>query len=160
MFSRIKEWCFYIATLGPIGSWSGGGLVSSLVAIPLLMVARFISALHQDAAFLFCLGTIVSMVVIIHGALHFQSNKDASYLVLDRVLGFFIAFLGMSLTIKFFFAGFIIFHTVGIVRPLIFNKIGPLDLRSLPGVFGIITGDLIAGVAVNLFLRFVVWLAH
>ena len=146
--------------LGGIGAWTGGGFISSLAAIPLLIFARLISVMHQDAALIFCLAVIFAIILIIHGALHFQTDKDSSYLVLDRVLGFFIAFLGIQLTLKFFFAGFVIFHLVGVLRPFIFNRIGPLDLRTLPGVLGVITGDILAGAVVNIFLRLVLWLAH
>ena len=159
MFVRIKEWCFNIAMMGGIGAWYGGGFVASLVAFPVLFFFKMVSALHQGVYPLLCIAFMFLIILVIHGALHFQTDKDASYIIIDRILGLFVAFLGISLNLKFFIVGFLLFHFIGIFRPFIFNRIGSIDLRTLPGFLGIVVGDLIAGVSVNFFFRIVLWLA-
>ncbi len=160
MVTKCKEWCFHIATLWGLGKWYGGGLVGSLFAIPLAAIFRVAVYLHKDFFMLLALLVVILVMVIIYLALRFSIDEPTSNIILDRVFGLFLVFLGNPLTIKFVLTGFILFHFVMIMRPFLFNRLGTFDIRQLSGVLGVMSSAIIAGVSVNLFFKVVMWLAQ
>ena len=159
MFTKIKEYCFTISTLGAIGQFRLGGLIGSLFAIPLLYFFRMVWHIKPNLYFALFALTILFFIGTIHLALRFPSHKDPSSIVLDKLFGYFLVFIGIPLTLKLFIVGFFLFHFVNLIRPFVLHKIWNINIENLPGVLGIMTGDIITGVAINVFFRIVLWLA-
>ncbi len=160
MLSRIKEICFNIATLGTIGEWKTGGLVASLLAIPLLFILRAIRwvkpAFHVTAIIL-----IVALIALcIHFALHYQTDKDPSILILDKPIGFMIVLFGIPFSLKLMLIGFLLFHALTFFMPTLTQKLWDLNFDNLPDILGIFANDLVSGFIVNIFLHMILWIAQ
>lgn len=156
----IRARCFYLATLGGLGKLRLGGLLASLMALPVLFIFKMMSFLHPHFFMIMASIFIVFLIIVLQGALFFHSNQQTSIIVLDKMLGTFLIFLGTPLTFKFIIVGFFLFHGCILFRPIFINRVGAVDFRYLPGVFSIIAGDVIYGISINIFFKMVVWLAN
>ena len=79
-------------------------------------------------------------------------GKDPSKVIIDEVVGMFITLMFMPLNAKIVWLGFLIFRAFDIIKP------PPTRLsESLPGGWGIMTDDVIAGVYANLVLRILIF---
>lgn len=81
---------------------------------------------------------------------------DPGQCVIDEVAGQWLALWGIVTgvqTAAFLLPGFLLFRLFDIIKPFPINK-----LEKLPGGYGIMADDLLAGVFANLCLRAVCWL--
>jgi len=76
-------------------------------------------------------------------------NKDDRRIVIDEMVGFFVAILFLPATAKFIFLAFLLFRFFDILKFSLIRK-----LQSLPGGWGVILDDLFAGLFTNLILQF------
>ena len=72
-------------------------------------------------------------------------ETDPSVIVIDEVVGMLIACAGNPRTLPWVLGLFVAFRFFDVVKPLGINR-----LQSLPGGFGIVVDDLLAGVYVSL----------
>ncbi len=77
-----------------------------------------------------------------------QWGKDPSRVVIDEVLGMWITMLFVPLTALNLLLGFILFRLFGIWKPL-----GVRRLEAVPGGWGVMLDDLLAGIYANLSLQ-------
>jgi phosphatidylglycerophosphatase A len=74
----------------------------------------------------------------------FHKTKDAGSIVIDEVVGQLIALLPLyfygNTNLLFYLAGFILFRIFDIVKPL-----GIKQIQALPGGFGVMLDDVLAG---------------
>lgn len=80
-------------------------------------------------------------------------GKDSSRVVIDEVAGMMISLLFIPVTIPYMIAGFILFRLLDITKPLLIRK-----TESLPGGWGVMMDDILAGVYTNLLLHTIMWL--
>ena len=160
MLEKIKKICFNIATLGGIGEFIFGGIAATLLAIPVLLLLN--TLMWFGPMFLSIAAVILTLAVIItiHLALRFESDKDASSIVLDRFFGFIVMLLGIPLGFKIVVVGLIFFSVLNFFSSFLFNKLLKFNFDELPGALGILTGDIVMGLFLNVFFRFVLWLAR
>ncbi len=78
------------------------------------------------------------------------AENDARYIVIDELIGMLIATVGQALTVWNLIRGFILFRAFDILKPYPIKK-----LERLPGAYGIIADDVLAGVFANIAL--VIW---
>ena len=156
---KIKELCFKISTIGPLGYWATGGIIANLLVIPLLYLARMVYNLHVPIFFIVSIILAALSILVIHLALSFPTDKDSSVIVLDRALGFIIVFIGVPFSIKFLIVGFILFNLFNFLRPFLLYRLWNFSLEELPGVLGILTGPVLTGIIINLFFQFAAWIA-
>ncbi len=156
----IRSSCFYLATIGGFGKLRIGGLIASLVALPILFMFKVVFFLFPHFFMLAAVVFIVCLILVLQGALCFHSDQQTSIIVLDKTLGTFLIFLGTPLTFKFILVGLLLFHGCIFFRPIFINRVGVIDFRYLPGVFSIIAGDVIYGLSINIFFKMVVWLVN
>ncbi|MEE8437854.1 MAG: phosphatidylglycerophosphatase A [Candidatus Neomarinimicrobiota bacterium] len=69
-----------------------------------------------------------------------KTNQDPSKIVIDEVVGQWIAYLGLSFTFKFAAAGFIIFRLIDILKPPLVR-----EHEQWPRGWGIMADDAAAG---------------
>lgn len=85
-----------------------------------------------------------------------ELGHDAHPIVIDEVAGMLIAVLGVRHAVEspllFLAAAFLVFRFFDIVKPFPIRQI-----QTLPGGWGIVADDVLAGVATNLVLRLAVW---
>lgn len=95
---------------------------------------------------------VISYLVI----LHYESlakTHDESQVVIDEVSGIFFTFLFLPLTVPVLVAGFILFRFFDILKPF---PIGWID-KNVPGSFGTLFDDVIAGAMSCLCLQIIVY---
>jgi phosphatidylglycerophosphatase A len=80
-------------------------------------------------------------------------GKDPGRVVIDEVAGMCISLLFVPVTIKYVLAALILFRFFDIAKPLFIRKI-----EKLPGGWGIMLDDVLAGVYANVLLQTVLWL--
>lgn len=160
MVEKIKKICFDIATLGGIGEIPAGGLVATLVSVPLLFILKAFSWLGPTFFALLVILITVFVLSVIHLALHYQTDKDSSVIVIDRLFGCLIVFLSIPISIKVLVIGFLLFNFFNFLSPFLWYKLGNINLEELPGVLGIIASDLVVGVVLNILFRLILWIAR
>jgi phosphatidylglycerophosphatase A len=85
--------------------------------------------------------------------IHFFKERDSRRIVIDEICGLLVTMFLIPLSIKLIIIGFLIFRFVDILKPPPLRRI-----EELPGGWGIMTDDILAGVYSNLILRAVmVW---
>lgn len=128
------------------------GTAGTIVAIPLYLALSYLSLPLYSISLLalFFLAVYVSgRAELIFG------EKDARKIVIDEIVGFQVTMFMVAPSLLSVLAGFVAFRLFDI------SKIFPIHLceRKLPGGYGVVGDDVIAGIygniAVVLFIRFV-----
>ena len=79
-------------------------------------------------------------------------GKDHGRVVIDEVAGMCISLLFVPVTIGYVLAGLILFRFFDIAKPLFIRK-----LELLPGGWGVMMDDILAGVYTNILLHAFIW---
>lgn len=80
-------------------------------------------------------------------------GKDHGRVVIDELAGIFISLLFVPVTIPYLIAGFVLFRFFDILKPLYIRQ-----LEALPGGWGVMADDVLAGVYANIVLQLIVYL--
>jgi phosphatidylglycerophosphatase A len=80
-------------------------------------------------------------------------GKDHNRVVIDELSGIFISLLFVPVTIPYVLIGFVLFRFFDILKPLLIRR-----LEALPGGWGVMADDVLAGVYANILLQVIVWL--
>lgn len=164
---KIREFFFNIATCGSLGAMPGGGLIASLLAIPLTLMTHLVHWLNPFSYWVI-LGIIFLIGVLsIYITMSMSIDQDFSVIVVDKVLGLLIAYCCIALSLKLYIAGFCLFHIANILVPLVLTRaydiVNNYRLSSfgrLSQLVAIMARDILAGISVHILLRIVVWLGH
>jgi phosphatidylglycerophosphatase A len=134
----VKAFTRFIATLGPSGyapiaPATAGSAVVTLIGwflpVPPLWVTLVLIAL----------GTVVAVWVA--GEAEKDLGHDAKPIVADEAVGQSLALLFVPHTAAAFFAAFFLFRVFDVWKPL-----GAREAQVLPGGYGIVADDVIAGI--------------
>jgi phosphatidylglycerophosphatase A len=79
-------------------------------------------------------------------------GTDPARVVIDEVAGMCISLLFLPVRIKYLLFALILFRFFDIVKPLFIRK-----MEALPGGWGIMADDVLAGVYTNIIVNAVVW---
>ncbi|MEI6093690.1 MAG: phosphatidylglycerophosphatase A [bacterium] len=79
---------------------------------------------------------------------HIFKELDSPHIVIDEACGFFISMIGVSTGIYWGLAGFVLFRIFDIWKPYPINK-----TQDLPGGYGIMVDDIVAGIYVAIILN-------
>ncbi len=138
-----------LATLGPLGYAPAPGTIGTLVALPLACAISFLSIFWQVAV----IGLMITLsCFIVHHALSYFKQKDPSQIILDEVVGCLVTFFAISYSVQTWMFGFVLFRFFDIFKPC-----GIAQIEKLPGVWGVVFDDLLAGLFANLIVRW--WFA-
>ncbi|MBI4398131.1 MAG: phosphatidylglycerophosphatase A [Candidatus Omnitrophica bacterium] len=146
--------CFVLSAFGigflPLapGTWA------SLAAVGLLAWLYSFDALPVlDILVFFVLLLLTVTLIIQYQKLEPQTerDRDPGFIVLDEVLGMFVALMGLPVTWITAIAGFVLFRLLDITKPL-----GIRRLEAIEGPWGILLDDLAAGLLVRFVLLFLV----
>lgn len=85
------------------------------------------------------------------GKMETEWGKDHNRVVIDEISGMCITLLFVPVSLKYIITGFILFRFFDIVKPLFIRK-----MESLPGGWGVMADDVLAGVYANIILQIVV----
>jgi phosphatidylglycerophosphatase A len=149
---NIQTILITIATLGPVGLVRGGGTMATLLTLPCIALLS-----SYKVPFLWY---VISAVVLLGVALYAtraalpvyeglrdEDAKDPGEIVIDEVVGCFIAFSGISISWASIAMGFFIFRILDIYKPF-----GIKRLEYFRGPWGILFDDMAAGLYTNLIL--------
>lgn len=156
----IKEILYNISTCGPLGAMHGGGLIASLLAIPLVLVCQLLNWISPNIHLVLHGLALTIAILAMYATLRMIGEQDSSVIVLDKVIGLSIAYCCIPLSIKLYVIGFLLFHLGNVLFPWIVAKTWDVHINKYPHIFGILASDLLAGIAVQFILRIVAWLAH
>ncbi|MDB5031930.1 phosphatidylglycerophosphatase A [Mucilaginibacter sp.] len=79
-------------------------------------------------------------------------GKDHNRVVIDEVAGMFISLLFVPVTLPYILIAFVLFRFFDILKPLFIKR-----LELLPGGWGVMMDDILAGIYANIILQAVVW---
>ena len=137
------------ATLGPIGYFpiapaTAASFVTALVGwflpVPALPVALSLIAVGAAIAVWLC------------GEAEKDLGHDAHPIVADEVVGQSLALLGAPHSILAFAGAFVLFRVLDVWKPF-----GAEEAQALPGGFGVVADDVIAGLASCVVLQLALW---
>jgi len=133
----MKTFCIWIATFLGIGKIPfAPGTWASLAAVPI-----FWTLIPHLPAHLSILAVLFLLAVpICTRAEREMEETDPSAIVLDEVLGMGVALLGVPREFPFVLMAFILFRLFDIWKPFPIHR-----LQKLPGGWGIMMDDLVAG---------------
>lgn len=115
------------------GLWNGGGFIGHIV---------------------FCLAVFaVAVGVSYTGESHFR-KKDPSPVVIDEIIGYFVAMIALPAAPLYLLAAFFVFRLMDVLKPWPAH-----ESQSLPGGWGIVVDDVLAGAYTCLCLHVARWLA-
>jgi len=140
----------FVATLGPAGFFpvAPATFGSAIVAL----IGWFLPVPPLPVTFvLLAIGTAIAIWVC--GEAEKDLGHDAKPIIADEVIGQSIALLFMPHTIMAFVAAFLVFRVLDVWKPF-----GAREAQKLPGGFGIVADDAIAG-TVSLIVLQIAWFA-
>jgi phosphatidylglycerophosphatase A len=138
-----------VATLGPIGSLPASGTAASLIiALSLFLMQSVYKKFSFNGLLFIAIVSFLLAILIIHFSLPFFSSVDPETIVIDEVVGVLVTFVGIALSIKSVVIGFVLFRFFDIFKPWPLKKI-----EKLPGAFGVVLDDVVAGIFSNILLR-------
>ena len=148
---KTRAW-MALATLGPVGrlrpapgSW---GSAAAVMLAALLMLAPLAGLILEIATLLACVLGIRAADIYERQT----GNKDASDIVIDEVAGQWIALLAAPPDWRWWIAAFILFRLFDILKP------GPVRMAErLPGGYGVMADDIVAGALAAACLIFLQW---
>jgi phosphatidylglycerophosphatase A len=79
-------------------------------------------------------------------------GKDPSRVVIDEVAGMCVGLLFLPVQLKYVLCALVVFRFFDIVKPLFIRK-----MEQLPGGWGIMLDDVLAGIYTNILVSAVVW---
>ncbi|HUU83080.1 MAG TPA: phosphatidylglycerophosphatase A [Phycisphaerae bacterium] len=130
-----------IGSVGPLGHAPASGTVTVAVAgIPLFLLIRWLT-LPLTWYLVFLALLTAAAVWVHHVGDRLLGEKDSRKLVLDELVGFFVAMTAVPATWQFILAGFLIERGIDII------KVPPANLveKKVPGGWGVVGDDVIAG---------------
>lgn len=122
------------------------GTIGAVVGIPIFLLSSLLSIKLQ--ILFFFLYVFISIKSIPY-ATNFFKKKDPSEVNCDEIIGIWIALLFFQPAIKVIIFSFIIFRILDILKPFPIRY-----FENLPGSYGIIADDVIAG----LLTKGVIWI--
>jgi phosphatidylglycerophosphatase A len=136
------------AGYSPIAPGTAGAAVGILVIVLLQQIP-----LLQDSSNMLVTLLALTVFFCVLGAYSTDQleplwGKDPSRVVIDEVIGVWIAMLGLPVTWEWLLAAFILFRFFDIVKPL-----GIRRLEAIKGGWGVMLDDVLAGVYTLLVLQ-------
>jgi len=129
-----------------IGYVKGGGTLAAMVCCAGWWLVQpdgsFNRIMILMTALILFIGTWSATMVETHW------GKDSSRIVIDEAAGMCISLLFVPVTWKYLLMGLLLFRFFDIVKPLFIRK-----MESLPGGWGVMMDDVLAGVYTNLLLQ-------
>jgi phosphatidylglycerophosphatase A len=139
-----------IATVGGIGYIKkGSGTVAAFV---MCLVWYFLFRNYYPGNWITVVGIVAVFLVGVWSASAVETiwGKDSSKVVIDEVGGMCVSLVFIPFCVKYILIGFILFRFFDITKPLFIRK-----SEALPGGWGVMADDLLAGIFSNLILQVV-----
>ena len=144
LFHKLSATVFGIGYIG-----KGGGTVAAVFCCICWYLAWYG---NYHAIFAILITAVITALGVWSGnKVESLWGKDHSRVVIDEVAGMAISLLFIPVTIKYIIAALILFRFFDIVKPLFIRK-----LEALPGGWGVMADDVLAGIYANIVLQLVI----
>jgi hypothetical protein len=151
----IKEYFKKIASFGLIGDSVVGKIIASVLALPAIMFLNFVD--ERTSTLFWILVFAVLLITIFAVLFSLKDNEDQ--IVINSFVGAMLAFYGISLNVKLGLIGLVLFHVFSFAFPFfVFPSARDSQEHEHSKFVRLIVVSLSAGISVNLFLRFVLWI--
>ncbi len=142
----MKNYIKYIPTFGPVGYLPAPGTCGTAVTFVALYLIKFNyfswgTQLASTAVMFLASSLLISYL------LRYFNSQDPSEIILDELVGSMAAVCFMVPTIPNYIMAFVLFRLFDIFKPF-----GIKQFEKLPGGWGVVTDDLVAGIMSNLVL--------
>lgn len=133
-----------------IGYLKGGGTLAALV----VCTGWWLVQADGNFNMIMIAVTALILVVGIWSATVVESDwgKDSSRVVIDEAAGMCISLLFVPVTVPHLLAGLLLFRFFDIVKPFFIRKV-----EALPGGWGVMMDDVLAGVYTNILLQVLIY---
>jgi phosphatidylglycerophosphatase A len=139
-----------IASCFGIGYIKGGGTIAAFFCcVPWYLL----SATERWDYHLAITITVTVLGVWVAKGVEKDWGKDSSRVVIDEAAGMMISLLFIPVTLPYMATGFILFRLLDITKPMLIRK-----TEMLPGGWGVMMDDILAGLYTNLILHTIMWL--
>jgi len=126
------------------------GTFGTVVAVPFCYVLSVLGPLEG----IVFVGAFLGVAVWISGeAEKIFKKKDSGLIVIDEMAGFLVTLYAIPLTVTTLAAGFLLFRLMDIAKPFPVRRLE----TALPGGWGVVGDDVLAGVYANVVLRVVMY---
>lgn len=146
LFHKLISTCLGIGYIG-----KGAGTIAAIACC----ICWYLAWAGGYPPILFSAGITVLITLLgiwSSGVVSRSWGKDPSRVVIDEAAGMCLSLLFVPVNITYVLTGLILFRFFDIVKPLLIRK-----MESLPGGWGIMLDDVLAGVYTNILLQVVVW---
>ena len=140
-----------------ICSWFGIGYIrqggGTLAALFCCICWFFVDRFHPGELSLIIVTLLITVIgVWSAGKVERDWGKDSYRVVIDEVAGMATSLILLPVQLKYLLSAFILFRFFDIVKPLYIRR-----LEKLPGGWGVMADDFLAGVYTNIIVQFIVW---
>ena len=140
-----------ISTGFGIGYFGKGAGSISAAAVCIFWYSLQAGAMLPSAFSIWITLLITTLGIWTAGKMEPEWGKDHNRVVIDEISGMCITLLFVPVSLKYIITGFILFRFFDIVKPLFIRR-----LESLPGGWGVMADDVLAGVYSNIILQLLV----
>jgi phosphatidylglycerophosphatase A len=141
-----------------LATWFGSGYspfasgtAGTLASVPLVLLLWWIGSAPLHAAAIVAIAALGLWAA--RGAERRWGRKDPGQVVIDETAGYLVATFLVPHTLAALALSFFLFRAFDVVKPYPAGR-----SQALPGAWGIMADDLIAGLYANLALQGVLWL--
>ncbi|MCU0222665.1 MAG: phosphatidylglycerophosphatase A [Acidobacteria bacterium] len=141
-----------------LATWFGSGYspfasgtAGTLASVPLVLLLWWIGSTPLHAAAIAAIAALGLWAA--RGAESRWGRKDPGQVVIDETAGYLVATFLVPHTLSALVLSFFLFRAFDVVKPFPAGR-----SQSLPGAWGIMADDLIAGLYANLALQAALWL--
>jgi len=140
-----------VATVGPCGFVPRApGMVGSVAGVALFWAVRLAHSFWLEAVVLIAV-TLVGVVAASEAESKYQ-RRDPGHVVIDEVAGMLLTLLAVPVGVGGVMIGFVAFRVFDIVKPFPARQV-----EALPGGWGVMVDDLVAGLYAQGALRLLLW---
>ena len=141
-----------LATVGPVGfAPIAPGTAGSVVGLGLFWLVRSTGSTWLEVTVLLAV-TLVGVVAAYTAEAKYR-QQDPGLIVIDEVAGMLVTLLAVPVGLGGALIGFFAFRLFDIVKPFPARQ-----AERLPGGWGVMTDDLVAGIYAQGLLRLVLWM--
>lgn len=153
----VKEYLVKIATFGSIGESKLGNVIASVFALPAIYFLNFINERSPE---LFLILAVVILFVGLFSIL-FSLQSNEKQIVINSFIGTLLTFYDIPFKFKFALIGLLLFHILCFALPLlVFTSALDTQEHEHSKLAKVVLTSLSAGIFVNLFLRFAIWMVQ
>ncbi len=139
-----------IASCLGIGRLKGGGTLAAMIAAAAWYLLLPAGGWNLN---MFLITLLLVIIGIMVGSLVEKDwGKDSSKVVIDEVAGMCVAMLFVPVSLNSILVGLLLFRVFDITKPFYIRK-----MESLPGGWGVMMDDVLAGIYTNIVLQVVIY---